>query len=169
MCNNRLGAWVPVGAVAAAMLMAGCATEIPMGQTSTSSGESVAPEEVLVRFHNFSESEAVDVEFFATNDPLDMLPDDLFQEVNRVTASIGIAGTGIVTPRRADAVTLPCTEHLMLGTIGGSFSDNETGEARGVGIMRWVQEGPLALCGHTVTFKYSPDGEEFLTVVEVGD
>ena len=133
MCNNRLEVRVPACMVAVAVTLAGCATEIEVGQTPPITVESVAPEEVLVRFRNFAESEAVNVEFYATNEPLETVPDDLFQEDYKVTNSIGVAGTGIVQPLRADAITFPCTESLTLGTTGGSFSDNETGEARGVG------------------------------------
>ena len=106
MCDNRLGACGPVCMLAAVMVMTGCGTDTVIDQTSAPSDESVTPQEVLVRFRNFAESEAVDVEFYATNEPIEVLPDDLFRETNRVTASIGIAGTGIVTPRRTDSITL---------------------------------------------------------------
>jgi hypothetical protein len=153
----------------AATVFSGCATQVVTDQTPTSLDASVTPDEVLVRFRNFAESEAVDVEFYATNNPLAVLPDDLFQEANRVTASIGVAGTSIVQPLRVDAITFTCTEHLTMGTTGGSFLDNETGQARGIGTMRWVQEGPLGLCGHVVTFEFRPDGEGFVTLAMVGD
>ena len=169
MCSNMLEIRVPVYMVAVAITLAGCGTEVAVDQTPITALESVAPEEVLVQFRNYAEAEAVNVEFYATNEPLETVPEQLFHEANRVTNSIGVAGTGIVQPLRVDAITFPCTENLTLGTTGGTFSDNETGEVRGAGTRRWVQEGPLALCGHVVTFEFRPDGERFVTIAKIGE
>ena len=169
MFYNSLWFRWSAGVLIAAAASAGCATQSATDQIPTSPDAPITPDEVLVRFRNYAESEAVDVEFYATNDPLAVVPDDLFQEANHFTTSIGVAGTGIVQPLRADAITFSCTEHLAMGTSGGSFWDNETGQARGVGTMRWVQEGPLGLCGHVVTFEFRPDGEGFVTLAMVGN
>ena len=115
---------------------------------------------VRVRFLNLTASNAVDVEFFATNEPIATLPDDLFLPANRITASIGVAGTGILEPANQDTIDFPCTPTLTLGTLGGSFVDNETGEPLGMGTARWAQEQPLGLCGGVVTFVYSKNNEQ---------
>lgn len=167
--HNRLGFSCHVALLTAATAFGGCSAQMATDQTPTSQEEPITPDEVLVRFRNLARLEAVDVEFYASNEPLTVLPDGLFQEVNRVTANIGVAGTGIVQPSRADAIAFKCTEHLTMGTTGGSFRDNETGQARGIGTMRWVQEGPLGLCGRVVTFEFRADGEGFLTLVLVSD
>ena len=127
----------------------------------------VSPDEVLIRFRNLAPVDAVDVEFYATNEALEALPDDLFQDEHRVTASIGIAGTGIIQPFREDAITFPCTADLTVGTAGGHFADNETGEAAGAGTARWAQELPLGLCGRVVTFEFFAQGEGFSTTLTV--
>lgn len=115
---------------------------------------------VRVRFLNLTSANAVDVEFYASNEPVATLPDDLFVPANRITASIGVAGTGILQPANQDTIEFPCTPTLTLGTLGGSFVDNETGEPRGTGTARWAQEQPLGLCGGVVTFVYSSNDEQ---------
>lgn len=154
-------------AVAATLMTLGCTMNVPSDPGQPPDPGRVSPAEVLVRFQNYAESDAVDVEFFAANDSLVDLPADLFQEIHHVTASVGIAGTGIIQPQRSDAITFPCTSELVLGSAGGSFFDNETGEPRGAGAARWVREGPLALCGHAVTFEFRPNEEGFDTFVRV--
>ena len=115
---------------------------------------------VRVRFLNLTASNAVNVEFFASNEPIATLPEDLFLPANRITASIGVAGTGIIQPASQDTIDFPCTPTLTLGTMGGSFVDNETGEPRGIGTARWAQEQPLGLCGGSVTFVYSRNDDQ---------
>ena len=124
---------------------------------------------VTLRFRNSTLDEAVDVEFYATNEPLANIPDDLFVPQNLVTASLGVAGTGIVTPLREDLITFPCSLDLTIGTLGGRFLDNETGEARGQGVRRWLEERPLGLCGTVVTFEYAGDDGVFTTILQLGE
>ncbi|RME41468.1 MAG: hypothetical protein D6788_01150 [Planctomycetota bacterium] len=124
---------------------------------------------MTVQFRNFTAGEAVDVGFFVSPTPPVVLPDDLFVEENRFLTSVGVAGTGIVQPLSQDIIEIPCSEGLTLGTSGGRFVDNETGELRGVGQPRWVQEGPLALCDAIVTFEFDGDGTEFTTRVLIGN
>lgn len=129
--------------------------------------QQVSEETVTIRFRNLTDDEAVDVQFYASNNPLDALPDDLLVEENLVTTSVGIAGTGIIQPWQEDIIEYPCAANLTLGTAGGSFVDNETGEPRGVGTERWVQEGPLALCGSVVTFEFAGKGVDFTTTLTI--
>jgi hypothetical protein len=132
-----------------------------------SGGESAGEDTVTVRFRNVTLAEAVDVQFHVGRQPFEVLPDDLFVPENLIKASIGVAGTGIVQPGREDAVQHPCERGLVIGTVGGYFMDNESGEPRGTGVPRWVEEGPLALCGGVVTFVFSGDGNAFTTTVTV--
>lgn len=123
---------------------------------------------VTLRFRNSTFDEAVDIEFYATNEPLANIPDDLFVPENLFTASLGVAGTGIVTPLREDVITFPCSVDLTIGTLGGRFLDNETGELRGQGMRRWLEERPLGLCGAIVTFEYAGDEGVFTTILQLG-
>lgn len=123
---------------------------------------------VLIRFRNLSAWEAVDVGFYATNDELVTLPDDLLVDAFLVSANLGVAGTGIIQPLQDDIIEFPCTPQLTIGTDGGTFLDNDSGELRGVGTARWAQQGPLSLCGTGVTFVFSKEGDEFRTVLLIG-
>ncbi len=140
----------------------------PGDAAQTSDGDRPTEDVVRIRFRNFTLNEAVDVEFHAANEPLENVPDDLFIPALRVTTSVGVAGTGIIQPRHEDVIEFPCTPDLTIGTSGGSFVDQETGEPRGVGIPRWMQEGPLVLCGNTVTFEFTDDGVDFTTFITIG-
>jgi hypothetical protein len=133
------------------------------GLPDDSPGETVA-----VRFVNLTANEAVDVGFYATNDPVLILPDELLLEVNRVKTSIGVAGTGIIEPQSEDTIELACTADFSLGSTGGAFLDNDTGALLGVGQARWAQNEPLGLCGGTVTFVFHQDDEGYQTAILVG-
>ena len=159
--------WMSLGGALPLIAQSGCSTTVPADDATPSSPPIVAMDEVFIRFRNLAPVEAVDVEFYATNEPLSAVPGDLFQEDHRVTTSIGIAGTGIIQPFHEDAISFPCTADLTVGTAGGRFAHNETGEAAGVGAMRWAQEEPLGLCGRIVTFEFFAQGEGFGTTLTV--
>ncbi len=154
---------------------AGCAMELPLDDPTTVPADDPAPAAdpttavVTIRFRNLAVDEAVNVEFYATNDPLVSLPDDLFVERNLVTASVGVAGTGILEPLREDTLEFPCTEHLVVGTLGGTFLDNETGETRGAGVARWAEDTALGLCGHKILFEFVNEFGTFTTRVAIGN
>ncbi len=124
---------------------------------------------VTVRFRNLTRTEAVSVQFYLAAEPLQNLPNDLFTEPHQVTASIGLAGTGIIQPIHEDVREFPCSTTLSIGTSGGEFLDAETGEPRGSGERRWLQHGPLKLCGSMVTFVYAGSVGQFTTAVEIED
>ncbi len=154
---------------------AGCAVDLPFDDPTAVLSDDPAPAAdpktaiVTIRFRNLAVDEAVNVEFYATNEPLVSLPDDLFVERNLVTAGVGIAGTGILEPLRDDTVEFPCTEHLVVGTLGGTFLDNETGETRGTGVARWAQDAALGLCGHKILFEFVNEFGTFSTRIAVGN
>ena len=148
----------------------GCSIELPsdISLPGDDLGIDIPEDIVVVIFRNLAVVEAVDVEFYSTTDPVENLPDDLFAEENLISANIGVAGTGIVRPLTNDWIELPCTENLILGTAGGTFSDNDSGEVRGTGNTRWARAAALGLCGTVVTFVFAGDGETFSTTVRVG-
>lgn len=124
---------------------------------------------VFISFSNLSPTEAVDVQFHATNDPLTVLPDDLFVEATAASAGIGVAGTGIIQPLDDDLIIFPCTANLSMGTAGAIFLDNDSGETRGVAAMRWLQDRPLNLCGRLVAFEFAGTEGNFTVSVSVLD
>ena len=127
------------------------------------------PAVVTIRFRNLAVDEAVNVEFYATHGPVTDLPDDLFVEQNLITENVGIAGTGILEPLREDTLSYPCSDQLVIGTLGGTFLDNETGELRGHGVARWAQDVALELCGRRVLIEYSYELGTFGTRIAVGN
>jgi len=147
------------------------ATPNPGNQQSDVPAPSQEPTQrtVTVRFRNLAVDEAVDVEFYASNVTLETLPESLFVDQNAVSAGIGIAGTGILEPLREDSLEVPCGESLVLGTLGGSFLDNESGELLGHGVARWVSDAPIGLCGRGVLFEYDNEFGTFTTLVSIGD
>ena len=149
--------------------LTGCSVDVSAGLALPGDDIEAAPAVVTIRFRNFSLETAVNVEFHATNDPLDILPDDLFVADNLVTASVGVAGTGIIQPLSIDVIEFPCTDDLTIGTAGGTFLNNDTGDVIGVGIPRWVGEGQIGLCGSLVTFDFSRRADQFTTDLRVGD
>ncbi len=163
----RAAVWL-VLLTASSAFIPGCSFDI-VATAPVPDGDDEAPRRVTVtvRFRNLAVSEAVDVGLYVSNEVLEEIPEDLFSDENRITASIGVAGTGIIEPLDGDVIELDCSENLVIGIDGGSFLDNETGEARGMGTVRWLREGPLALCGGEITFVYLPDSAGFRTTVIV--
>lgn len=159
-----------------AALFAGCSGDlflelVPDPNPDPTPGASAGPiraGKVLIRFRNFSQTDAVNVEFFVSNNALDTLPDDLFVDEHRTSANIGVAGTGILEPLRSDETLFPCTADLVIGTTGGTFIDNDTGEVRGRGDMRWSQDAAVGLCGRSVTFRFEPVDDGFTTRMTIG-
>jgi hypothetical protein len=163
------------------VLLLGCADEAILGlllDESIAAGagtpnDNVASEplpeaRVAVRFANTTLNEAVNVQFYASSDVVEQVPDDLFADPeNLVTASLGIAGTGLIEPGEKDEITLDCDENLIFGTEGGLFLDNESGDERVNGERRWVEQRALGVCGGTVTFVFTREGESFRTRLTV--
>ena len=171
--KSRL-ACLALGVAGFATTLSGCTSDLLLDlvpDPDPTPGASLDPnsaDEVLIRFRNFSLIDAVNVEFFATNTPATALPEDLFVDENRTSANIGVAGTGILQPLHTDEILFPCTADLVIGTTGGTFIDNDTGEVRGDGDMRWAQDAAVGLCGRRVTFGFGPVDNGFITRLTIG-
>lgn len=113
--------------------------------------------------------EAVEAASGASNVTLEILPERQRVDQNAVSAEIGIPGKGILEPVREDSLERPCSEYLVLGTLGGSFLDNASGERRGHGVARWVSDAPIGLCGRRVLLVYDNEFGTFTTLVSIGD
>jgi len=168
---------MPVFMLAAVSMLppGGCTVDllemmVGLDQADSSVNPTSTEDVVNIRFRNLLTAEAVDVQFYMADSPLANLPADLFTPEHLVVASIGVAGTGILQPQKEDVIQVPCAENLTLGTLGGRFTDNETGEARGTGTSRWVQQGPVELCGSIVTLEFSAGESEgqFSTWLTIG-
>jgi len=122
---------------------------------------------VTIAFRNLANADAVNVEFYTTTTPPENLPEGLFTEENLVTASLGVAGTGLLIPGATDVLEIPCNGNLIVGTAGGEFLDNETGETTGRGVPRWLEATSTGLCGAIVGFTFDVNGDTFITTVEL--
>lgn len=162
----------PAGRVFAAFLLPavlGCEVDMIAPRPAAPEVPDNPRDVVFISFSNLSPTEAVDVQFHATNDPVAVLPDDLFVNATATSAGIGVAGTGIIQPLDGDLITFPCTADLSIGTAGAIFLDNDSGEPRGVAAMRWLEDRPLDLCGRLVTFEFSGTEGSFSVSVNVFD
>jgi len=140
-------------------------------ETDAQSAEMTPPdspsEKVTILFQNLSTTDAVDVQFFFIETNVLDAMNELFVEANAVSRTIGVAGTGILEPERSDLFELPCSTELTLGTAGGNFFDNDTGDPTGTGTPRWVQDSGLGLCRSVVTFVFSDEGDVFTTNITI--
>lgn len=176
MNRSRSAVNVIIGLIVALSIgISGCSVSFdPIGDTPSDNGapnNTPDPSDfVTVHLRNLTQTEAVDVEFYLTTDLLAVVPEDLFVETYRIRGGIGVAGTGIIVPLTEDVVEFPCVPGLLMGTAGGMFLDNESGELRGIGMPRWVAEEALGYCGGTVSFDFVPIGDgTFDTVVQIID
>ncbi len=148
--------------------MSGCTMDLEAVLATVEEDGGPSADTVRVRFQNFASGASVDVEFFASNEPISNPEDELFQTENRRASGIGIAGTGILQPLTQDSIDLLCTPDLVLGTSGGTFLNSDTGEVLGTGQVRWIRESQLGLCGTVVTLVYSGADGEFLARLRTG-
>ncbi len=175
MCNmgSRLGvSGLGVLVALGTMPGGGCSVEVwpnPAQPSGTSPSSNDDRETMILRFVNEAADLGVDLEFYATNEPLDVLPDDLFVTENLVTEGLGFLGSGTLGPLWTDTVDFPCTQNLTIGTLGGTFRDTESNEERGVGVKRWATDRQMGLCGAVATFTFAPDDDGFTTTLTVGD
>lgn len=125
---------------------------------------------VQVVFRNLTENEAVEVEFYATEEPLEVVPDDLFDPANDylVVRNIGVGGRGVIAPGETDSIAVDCGAGLILGTLGGLFVDNESGDELGTGTRRWIQEDAQFSCGATIVLEYTTEGDTYRTDLLLG-
>lgn len=129
--------------------------------------EEIPASMVQIRFGNFSEETAVDVQFYAATVALEDPAVGLFTEEYRVTQDIGFAGTGLLEPQSQDDILLDCGEVLILGTAGGEFRDLETGQQVAVGTRRIAILGAQFDCGDRITFAFRDEDGLFETDMDI--
>ncbi|GEM_PF-974082 len=169
MKKPNAGVCRAIGLTPILILLAGCGLDFAGSILVSPTENGPDPDTVTVVFRNQTETDAVDVQFYASNAVLVNVTQELFVDANKVVSSIGVAGTGIIQPGDADVISLPCANDLSIGTAGGRFLDNETGAVSGQGVMRWVQERPLGLCGGVVRIDFSESGANFETSIRILD
>jgi len=96
----------------------------------------------------------VETQFYAAANLTNPSPADLFVPENLMTNGVGVASTGLLIPRTADDVEIPCTQNLVLGVAGGRFLDPDLGTEIGQGTRRIVPAGWVFDCGAVIVFTY---------------
>lgn len=120
---------------------------------------------VSIRFLNQS-SQALDVQFYATATDL-INPADvnsvLFTSANHIVANIGFAGSGLIPAGDSDEITLACAGAHTLGTLGGRFVNENSGEQVGTGQQRAFSINLQYNCGDTLSIIYSGSADGYTT------
>ncbi|HOB74370.1 MAG TPA: hypothetical protein PKG54_07580 [Phycisphaerae bacterium] len=130
------------------------------GRTFTTSLAITSPgasssDTITVRLVNATATRAVDVQLFATGQGVGDLDTEFFIPANQLLADIGFAGSGILVPASDDQITLACADALIVGTLGGRFLNEDTGEEIGTGSRFVLFQGSQFACGSTITFTFS--------------
>lgn len=124
----------------------------PVGPTGLEDGVAV----VLVNTSDF----ALDVQFHVATDPEAITEAALFASDNAFLDGIGFLSLGILAPGETIARLFDCTGALILGTAGGAFLDDESGESIAEGsTVRFAALGPQFACGSLLTFEFIVDDE----------
>jgi hypothetical protein len=127
-------------------------------------GATTPTRSLQVRFANRT-GRVLDVEFYASSEPLGNPDQVLFISENKVTEGIGFAGTGLVPPGTTDSITLACENARVIGTKGGRFVDDEAGEELGRGERRVAARYLQYECGDQITLVFDSAGEFFTTTM----
>lgn len=155
---------------AAALLFSGtaCVTITTDDQPDDSTdGGAGSANRVTIRLVNASPTMAVDVQLYATGGVVNDLNADLFAPAHQLVSGIGFAGYGLLESGNSDTVVLPCDDALVVGTLGGRFLNEDTGDELGVGTRSVFFQGSQFECGATLTFTYTPVGNGFQTTVQI--
>ena len=126
-----------------------------------SDGSSVARDYVRVRFINQTDR-VLDVQFYATAEAGEA-ETVLFLDGNRITADIGLAGSGLIAAAQTDEIELLCLNARTIGTRGGEFLDPESGALAGTGQQRVLVLDQQYNCEETITLIYKASGSNFDT------
>jgi hypothetical protein len=162
---SRIIAGFILCALTGAVLPMSACIQIGPGDDGGDGGGDSSPE-LTVRFENHT-LRAVDVQLYATGQPVNILEADLFAPANQVTQGIGFAGSGVIQAGASDEVVLTCANVNTIGTRGGRFLDQDSGEQVGIGQQRVLFLGLQFACGDQVTFIYSSSGGGFQTSLRI--
>ncbi len=130
-------------------------------------GNGPGPNTVTIRMINATPNRALDVQIYATNQAVNNLDTEFFIAANQQLAGIGFAGSGILAPGTDDVISIPCENALIVGTLGGRFLNEDTGEQVGTGTRYVLFQGSQYACGSTITFTYTLAGAGFTTGLSI--
>jgi hypothetical protein len=117
------------------------------------------PSTIHMQFANGSTAYAADVQFYASATPVTDPATELFIPEKRIIGNLGFAGTGLIPAGQVDTTEIACTNAVVVGTLGGRFIDQESGQEIAHGTQRLYRIGEGYACGDTITFRFQPDGQ----------
>ncbi len=165
-CSDGMGLLLVLATVG---LGGGCETGVaPLaGSGAGAPVPATADDESLVRVSFVNETDTVvETQFYVLPQGAGATVDQLMLPNNLVTEGVGVAGTGLLIPLTADHIEVACEDGLTLGVAGGRFLDPDTGEERGRGPARVVQQGLVFDCGAEIVFTYKAQGGGYTVVVD---
>ncbi len=121
---------------------------------------------VRVRFVNSHPTLGVDVQFYATGNPVSDPATELFVGGFQRT-NVGLFSRGVIPRLDHDELELPCAEARVIGTLGGLFLDSDTGAVAGTGTQRVLAQDVIFTCGDVIILEYLDDGGGLTTRVTV--
>lgn len=141
-----------------------CAVSVPdtggTGAGDDGGAEPVPPPSTIhMQFANASDTYAADVQFYASATPVTNPATELFVPEKRIVGNLGFAGTGFIPAGQVDTTEANCSWAVVVGTLGGRFLDQETGQEVAHGEQRLFRLGEGYSCGDTITFRFRPDGQ----------
>ncbi len=138
-----------------------CAVRVPAdGGTDEPVEPPPPPSTVVMRFANGSSAYAVDVQFYASATPVTNPATELFVPEKRIVGNLGFAGTGLIPANQSDTTELACSNATVVGTLGGRFIDQDSGQEVAHGEQRLYRIGEGYSCGDTITFRFQPNGQK---------
>jgi hypothetical protein len=156
----RTGRLLGLG-VLAAMLMGGCTiTVVPGGDGNT---PPPTPTTITIRIYN-NTTKPLDPQIYTGGDP-NAGAAGLFVAANR-RVGFGVGSLGIMEPRTSAAFTVECGQLRLCGTGGGAFGDDLLAPD-GTGRQVMLEENVSVLCGDTLTFTFSAEGNKLITTYSV--
>lgn len=139
--------------------------EVP-GLSSGGAPAEVPADSVRIRFVNSHPSLGVDVQFYATGNPVSDPATELFI-AGQQRSNVGLFSRGVIPRLDSDELELPCAEARVIGTLGGLFLDSDTGAVSGGGTQRVLAQDITFTCGDVVIFEYLAEGGGFTTRISV--
>jgi hypothetical protein len=148
-----------------ALGMVGCGGTVII-DPGNNGGNGPDDDTVILRIQNSTRA-AVRPQIYVGTNGADATADNLFVPENIYTNGVGLAGSGLMAPVSADDVEVPCFADLVIGTPGGEFLDDETGESLGSGPRRILQQGLVFDCGAEITLTFRETEDGYTTTVEL--
>lgn len=148
------------------LALTGCGGTIIIDPGGNGGDPGNTDDQVVLHLQNATRA-AVRPDLYVGTNGSDATADNLFAPENIFTNGVGLAGSGLMAPVSSDDVRIDCASGLVIGTPGGEFIDDETGESLGTGPSRILVQGLVFDCGAEITLTFRQTENGFTTTVEL--